>query len=168
MAIADNQQDEQPRAVIMSKVMSPDMANFSGNVHGGHLMQFLDYVAYVCATRYCRCRSATLSVDMLTFKKPVHVGELVTCYASVNYVGHTSMEIGIRAEAEDLKTGQVHHVISCFLTFVALDDEGKTRAIPALELNTSEDKRRFEAAKLRRKLRLEYEQKHAEIITHHD
>ena len=152
------------RSIIMTRVMPPSYANFYGNVHGGHLMQFLDYVAYVCATRYCSLTTVTVSADSIVFKKPVYIGELVRCYASVNYVGRTSMEIGIRAEAEKIESGQVRHVISCYFTFVAIDKETQ-RPIPVkpLTIHTSLQKKRYQAAKLRKELREEYQRRH-EII----
>jgi len=159
-----NTKNDDKRSIIMTRVMQPSYANFYGNVHGGHLMQFLDYVAHVCAIRYCGLPSVTISADSIVFKKPVHIGELVRCYASVNYVGRTSMEIGIRAEAEELETGQIRHVISCYFTFVAIDKETqRPTPIKPLKLNTSLQKKRYQAAKLRRELREEYQKRH-EII----
>jgi acyl-CoA hydrolase len=152
------------RSVVMTKVMTPSMTNFSGHIHGGHLMEFMDYVAYVCATRYCRLPTVTISVDSFVFKQPVNIGELVTCYASVNYVGNTSMEIGMRAEAEDLYTGEIRQVISCYFTFVAIDKEtDKPTKVKPLKIETDEQQRRYDAAKLRRELRLQYQKRHQEI-----
>ncbi|MEM9243731.1 MAG: acyl-CoA thioesterase [Pseudomonadota bacterium] len=152
------------RSVIMTKVMPPTFANFSGHVHGGHLMQFLDYVSYVCATRYCGLPTVTVSVDSITFQQPVYIGELITCYASVNYVGRTSMEIGIRTEAENLVSGKKRHVISCYFTFVAIDEKTKRpTAVKPLTINNAVEERRYEAAKLRRELRGEYAKRHQEI-----
>ena len=90
------------RSIVMAEMMTPDMANFSAHVHGGHLMLLLDKVAYTCAARYCGCYVVTLSVDQIIFKQPIFVGELVLFYASVNFVGTTSMEIGIKVIAENL------------------------------------------------------------------
>lgn len=145
-------------STVMTKVMTPEMSNFSGHIHGGHLMQFMDYVAYVCATRYCRLPTVTISVDSFVFKQPVYIGELITCYASVNYVGNTSMEIGIRAEAEDLHSGKVRHVISCYFTFVAIDKKtNRPTQIEVLTIDSDEQQKRYDAAMLRRQLRMEYQ-----------
>jgi uncharacterized protein (TIGR00369 family) len=94
------------RRLVMTVLMTPDMANFSGKVHGGALLNLLDRVAFSCASRFSGRYAVTLSVDQVTFKQPVHVGELVTFLASVNHVGRTSMEIGIRVEAEDIRRGR--------------------------------------------------------------
>ena len=103
----------------MTVLMSPDMANFSGNVHGGAILKLLDQVAYSCASRYSGCYTVTLSVDQVMFLQPIHVGELVTFLASVNYTGSSSMEIGIKVVAEDIRSQVVRHVNSCFFTMVA-------------------------------------------------
>ena len=96
--------------LVMSELMMPNTANFSGNVHGGELLRLLDQVAYSCASRYSGHYCVTLSVDKVLFKEPIHVGELVTFYASVNYTGRTSMEVGIRVEAQNIRTGQVRQI----------------------------------------------------------
>lgn len=143
------------RSLTMSEIMSPDKANFAGHVHGGHLLSLLDRVAYACAARYARCYVVTLSVDQVRFEQPIEVGELITCYATVNYVGRTSMEVGIRVEATHLRTGQQRHTNSCYFTLVAVDDNGKPSPAPPFTPTTKEDKRRFEQAKERRALRLQ-------------
>src|SRR5574337_569269 len=109
----------------MTVLMSPDMANFSGNVHGGAILKLLDQVAYACASRYSGSYVVTLSVDQVMFREPIHVGELVTFAASVNYVGKTSMEVGIRVEAEDVRARTVRHTNSCYFTMVAIDENRK-------------------------------------------
>lgn len=98
----------------MTVLMTPDMANFAGNVHGGTVLRFLDQVAYACASRYSGCYVVTLSVDQVTFREPIHVGELVSFLATVNYVGTSSMEIGIKVVAENIQTQTVRHANSCF------------------------------------------------------
>lgn len=146
--------------LIMSILMTPDMANFMGNVHGGDLLKLLDRVAYTCAARYTGTEIVTLSVDRVLFKEPIHVGELVTFSAQVNYVGHSSMEIGVKVEAEDLKTGKIRHTNSCFFTMVAIDKETKRpTTVPSLELISEVCKRRYKEAELRRALRKEFEEK---------
>ncbi|MGO9392901.1 acyl-CoA thioesterase [Rhodoblastus sp.] len=141
------------RQLVMTVLMTPDMANFSGKVHGGALLNLLDRVAFSCASRFSGRYAVTLSVDQVTFKEPIHVGELVTFRASVNHVGHTSMEIGIRVEAEDIRKGTRRHTNSCYFTMVAVDDEHRPVAVPELKIETAIEKRRNRAAELRRHLR---------------
>lgn len=134
----------------MTVLMTPDTANFSGNVHGGTILKLLDEVAYACASRYAKRYVVTLNVDNVTFREPIHVGELVTFMASINYTGRTSMEVGIKVVAENIRTEQTRHVNSCFFTMVAVDDDRKPIAVPPFEPSTPEEIRRYEAAKLRR------------------
>jgi acyl-CoA hydrolase len=143
----------------MTVLMTPDMANFSGNVHGGTVLKFLDQVAYACASRYAGRYVVTLSVDQVMFRQPIHVGELVTFLASVNHTGTSSMEIGIKVVAEDIRTQVVRHANSCFFTMVAVDEAGKPTPVPALRPFNAEEKRRWENAKARRELRAEMEQR---------
>jgi acyl-CoA hydrolase len=142
----------------MTVLMTPDMANFAGNVHGGTILKFLDQVAYACASRYAACYVVTLSVDQVMFRQPVHVGELVTFLASINHTGKSSMEVGIKVVAENIRTQQKRHVNSCFFTMVAVNDERQPVAVPPLQPSTERAKRRFEQAVLRRKLRQELNQ----------
>ncbi|TDR82712.1 acyl-CoA thioesterase [Paludibacterium purpuratum] len=144
------------RELKMSVLMTPDMANFSGNVHGGVLLKLLDQVAYACASRYAGSYVVTLSVDQVLFKQPIHVGELVTFFASVNHVGRTSMEVGIKVVAENIQQRLVRHTNSCYFTMVAWQD-GKSMPVPPLTLDTDEQKKRFRAAEIRRKMRMEAE-----------
>ncbi len=139
----------------MTVLMSPDMANFSGNVHGGAILKLLDQVAYSCASRYAARYAVTLSVDQVMFLQPIHEGELVTFLASVNYTGTSSMEIGVKVVAEDIRTQVVRHVNSCFFTMVAVDDDKKPAAVPPLQPQTEEEKRRWQAALIRKELRKE-------------
>ncbi len=118
--------------LTMTVLMTPDKANFSGNVHGGTLLKYLDEVAYACASRYAGQYVVTLSVDQVVFRQPVHVGELVTFLASVNYTGTTSMEIGIKVVTEDIRGKAVRHTNSCFFTMVALGEDGKPVPVPPL------------------------------------
>ena len=144
----------------MTVLMTPDMANFSGNVHGGTLLKYLDEVAYACASRYAGCYVVTLSVDQVNFRQPIHVGELVTFLASVNYAGRSSMEIGIKVITEDIREKSVRHTNSCFFTMVAVDDQGKPTAVPQLPLGSADEKRRFLQAQQRRQIRQELEQRY--------
>ncbi|MEW6706955.1 MAG: acyl-CoA thioesterase [Pseudomonadota bacterium] len=149
--------------LTMTVLMTPDTANFAGNVHGGTILKLLDQVAYACASRYAGRYVVTLSVDQVTFRQPVHVGELVTFLASVNHTGTSSMEVGIKVLAENIRTQAVRHVNSCFFTMVAVDDERKPVPVPPLRPFTPEEKRRSEAARLRKQLRQELEQRYNEI-----
>ncbi len=144
----------------MTVLMTPDMVNFSGKVHGGAVLKILDQVAYACASRYSGHYVVTLSVDQVYFRQPIFVGELVHFMAAVNYTGRTSMEIGIKVVAEDARKGIQRHVMSSFFTMVAVDDAGKPIAVLPLKLETDIEKRRFEAAKDRKKLREDFEAAH--------
>jgi acyl-CoA hydrolase len=150
--------------LTMTVLMTPDTANFSGNVHGGHLLKWLDQVAYACASRYAARYVVTVSVDQVTFREPIFVGELVTFLASVNHTGSSSMEVGIRVLAQDIRSQAVRHVNSCYFTMVAVDDERKPVAVPPLRPFTPDEKRRFEAAKVRKALRQEFAQRLAAAI----
>lgn len=147
----------------MTVLMTPDKANFSGNVHGGTLLKYLDEVAYACASRYAGHYVVTLSVDQVIFRQPVHVGELVTFLASVNYTGTTSMEIGIKVVTEDIRSKSVRHTNSCFFTMVAVGEEGRPVTIPELTPVTTEQKRRFAQAQQRRQIRRELEERYKAI-----
>jgi len=138
----------------MSVLMTPDKANFAGNVHGGDVLKLLDQVAFACASRYCGCYVVTLSVDQVLFKHSIPVGALVTFLASVNYTGHTSMEVGIKVIAEDIQKGVVTHTNSCFFTMVAVDEQGKPTSVPPLNPQDEIEKRRCHDAKRRRDIRL--------------
>ena len=144
-----------PRRLEMTVLMTPDMANFSGKVHGGALLNLLDRVAFSCASRFSGRYAVTLSVDQGTFKEPIDVGELVTFRASVNHTGRTSMEVGIRVEAENIRSGIRRHTNSCYFTMVAVDEEGRPADVPQLAIADPVDRRRHAAAGIRRGLRRE-------------
>lgn len=148
--------------LTMTVLMTPEMANFSGKVHGGAILRQLDQVAYACASRYAARYCVTLSVDQVMFRQPIMVGELVTFLASVNYTGKSSLEVGIKVVAENIRTQEVRHANSCFFTMVAVDDEGKPVPVPPLRPFSPQEKRRFEAAAARKALRLELERRFAE------
>jgi len=139
---------------VMSRTMLPSDANPYGNVHGGEVMKLIDAVAGAAATRHARARVVTARIDQLSFLAPVYVGHLVTAKASVNHVGRTSMEVGVRVEAEDMLTGNVVHVASAYLVFVATDEHGRPVSLPPLLAETDEERRRMKAAEARRSLRL--------------
>ena len=141
-------------AVVTSIVMMPEDANPSGNVHGGVIMKHVDTTAGVAAFRHTRCNSVTASIDRLIFHYPVFIGDLLTLRASLNMASRTSMEIGVRIEAENLLTGEVRHTASAYLTFVGLDKSGRPTEIPPLILETDEEIRRNQQALARRATRL--------------
>ncbi len=141
-------------AVIMAQVMGPPDLNIAGNVHGGTIMKLIDTAAGVVAIRHARCNAVTASIDRLDFHYPAFSGDLVTCKASLNMVGKSSMEIGVRVETENLFTGEVRHTASAYLTYVGLDKSGRPTQIPHLILETDEDKRRNREAQARKALRI--------------
>jgi acyl-CoA hydrolase len=145
--------------LTMTVLMTPDTANFAGNVHGGTILKLLDQVAYACASRYAGRYVVTLSVDQVMFRQPIHVGELVTFLASINHTGTSSMEVGIKVLAEDIRTQVARHVNSCFFTMVAVDDDRKPAPVPPLRPFSPEERRRHAAAEMRRSVRREMEQR---------
>jgi acyl-CoA hydrolase len=138
-----------------SKIMMPGDANNLGHVFGGVVLAMMDSTAAVTAIRHARAACVTASIDRVDFREPIHLGDLVVMKTSVNYVGRTSMEIGVRVEAEDLQTGRRRHTNSCYLTFVAVDRNGRPLEVPDLKPETAEEKRRYQAAVERRRRRLE-------------
>ncbi len=139
----------------MAMVMMQQDANHMGNVFGGTIMRLVDLISYVAATRHSRLNTVTASIDRISFLSPVHVGDLVTLKANVNAAWKTSMEVGVRVEAEDTRSGEKRHTGSCYVTMVALGEDGKPAKIPALVLETEEDHRRQRQANRRRARRLE-------------
>ena len=136
------------------QLMMPQHANLLGNVFGGVVLSMMDTTAAVSAIRHARRVCVTVSVDRVDFREPIHVGDLVIMKSSVNYVGRTSMEIGVRVETENLRTGARVHTNSCYLTFVAVDENGNSVPVPPLKLETPIEIRRHQAAKERRERRL--------------
>ncbi|MFW9818801.1 MAG: acyl-CoA thioesterase [Candidatus Thorarchaeota archaeon] len=149
--------------IEIAQVMYPEHANPAGNVHGGHILKLVDQAAAIAGARHTHCNVVTASVDRMDFISPVFVGNVVFAKASVNYTGKTSMEIGVRIEAECLRTGTHTHVGSAYLTFVALDDNDKPTEIPQIISETEEEKRRYKEAKIRRELRLRQAKKYREV-----
>lgn len=147
------------RSVTMSEIMTPNMVNFQGNIHGGFILQMLDRVAYVCASRYSEKNIVTLSADEVVFKEPIYVGELVIFYSTVNFVGSTSMEVGIRVVAENLRTAVQRQTNSCYFTMVAVDESGKPTKVKPLTLNTELQRKRFNDGLARRDARLKMKAK---------
>lgn len=141
-------------SVTMAQMMIPQDANPSGNVHGGVVVKIIDEAAGVVAARHARSNVVTASIDRMDFHNPVFVGDVLFFKTSLNLVGRTSMEIGVRVEAENLITGDVRHAASAYLTYVALDRSGKPREVPPLILETEDDHRRNREAVSRRQIRL--------------
>jgi uncharacterized protein (TIGR00369 family) len=129
--------------VTMTLLMLPSHSNFSGKIHGGFILSLLDQIAFASASKFSGNYCVTASVDTVDFLHPIEVGELVTLKACVNFVGNTSMVIGIRVEAENIQTGTVNHCNSSYFSMVAKDDKGKPTVVPALILKTEKDCRRF-------------------------
>ena len=140
--------------VHLSQQMELTDSNLSGNVHGGVIMKLVDTAAGLAAAKHSKGRVVTVAMDEMSFIEPVFLGEVVTLSAQVNDVGRTSMEVGVRVEAENTRTGDVRHVSSAYLVFVALDTEGKPLPVPRLEPETDEERRRMEDAKIRRRQRI--------------
>lgn len=146
--------------VVLSHLMLPQDANPAGNVHGGVIMKYIDNAAGVVAVRHSRTMCVTASIDRMDFFKPMYIGELLTLKASLNMVGNTSMEVGVRVEGEDLLSGEKKHVASAYLTFVALFDENAAvKKVPPVIPETPDDRRRNEEARYRKARRLEEKQR---------
>jgi len=139
---------------VMSELMMPHMANNLGNVFGGVILSLADSVGAVAARRHSRKPCVTVCMDRVVFHEPIHLEELVTAKASVNFVGRTSMEVGVQIEAENLITGQRRHTNSCYVTYVALDEQGRPVPVPDVVPETEAEKRRYDRAKVRRARRL--------------
>lgn len=135
---------------IMTELMMPNHANIMGNVFGGHILSLVDRAAAVSAIRHARRACVTVSVDKVDFREPIHVGELVTAYARVNFAGHTSMEVGVKIIAENVLSGDRRHTNSCYVTYVALDENGQPTEVPPIVPETPDEKRRYDRAAKRR------------------
>lgn len=141
-------------SIVMAQMMIPQDANPAGNIHGGVIVKLIDTAGGVVAFRHARMNVVTASIDRLDFHHPVYIGDLLFLKASVNFVGRTSMEVGVRVEAENLLTGEVRKTASAYLTYVALDKNGRPAPVPPLILETEEEKRRYREAQKRRERRL--------------
>lgn len=147
----------QSSQVILKELMVPSYANFGGKVHGGVLLSLMDKIAYTCATTHAKAYCVTASVDSVDFVNPVEVGELVTLFASVNYVGNTSMEVGIKVISEDFRQDIVKHTNTCYFTMVAVDESTrKPCSVPGLILQSELEIKRFVMGKLRKQLRCQH------------
>lgn len=140
--------------VVMNELVLPNDANTLGAVRGGHVMHLMDICAAMAAMRHCRKAVVTAAVDRLSFLHPVKVGELMNLKASVNYTEHTSMEVGVRIDAEQPLTGERRHTASAYLTFVALDEQGRPTPVPNVLPETDVEKKRFREGQERRAQRL--------------
>lgn len=140
--------------VVISELMLPSHSNFNGKIHGGYILSLLDQIAFACASKHSGSYCVTASVDTVDFLKPIEIGELVTMRASVNYVGHSSMVIGIRVEAENIQTGERKHCNSSYFTMVAKDKEGESVTVPGLILKSENEIRRFAKSIKRKKMKL--------------
>lgn len=129
--------------ITLSELMLPSHSNFSGKIHGGYLLKLMDQIAFASASKYSGCYCVTASVDTVDFLNPIEVGELVTLKASVNYVGNSSMVVGIRVDSENIQTGVKKHCNSSYFTMVAKDEKGTNVKVPILRLKNLEEVRRF-------------------------
>lgn len=141
-------------SAVFRQLMSPQDANIAGNVHGGVIMKAIDNAAGVATIRHCRSNAVTASIDHMDFHSPVFIGDILTIKASLNLVGTSSCEVGVRVEAETVLTGKTRHVASAYLTFVSIDENLKPRLMPQLIFETENEKRRNREAFVRKKNRL--------------
>jgi uncharacterized protein (TIGR00369 family) len=142
----------------ITELMIPSYANFGGKIHGGILLSLMDKVAYACAAKHSNSYCVTVSVDNVDFLQPVEVGDLVSLHASVNYVGKTSLVIGIKVIAENVVTGVAKHTNTSYFTMVAKDESGKLKIVPGLILESRDDVRRYLEAIRRKELKKEYKE----------
>lgn len=140
--------------VVLHQLMLPEHANAYGNVHGGVIMKIVDEAGAISAMRHAQRPCVTIAIDSMTFREPVHVGHLLSCESTVNYVGRTSIEVEVLVHAENPVTGALTHTNSAFLVYVALDDAGKPCEVPGLILENDADRQRSEEARQRQELRL--------------
>ncbi len=129
--------------VSITELMLPSHSNFGGKVHGGHILNLMDQIAFACASKHSQNYCVTASVNRVDFLRPVEVGELVTLKASINYTGRTSMVVGVRVESENVTTGETKHCNSSYFTMVAKDENGKNKAVPGLLVKDKKGLRRF-------------------------
>ena len=150
--------------LTLAQVMLPEDANPLGNVHGGTLMKLADTAGGTCAIRHARRPMVTVVVDSMTFEEPVYVGNLVVLNACVTWTGHTSLETEVSIEAEDTLTGDVRHISTAYFVYVAIDERGKPTPVRPLEVNTDEQRRRWQAAERRRAARLQPRDHQASLV----
>lgn len=146
----------------ITQLMLPSHANFKGKIHGGYVLSMMDQIAFACASRFSGNYCVTASVDTVDFLNPIEVGELVTMKASINYVGRSSMVVGIRVESENIQSGEIKHCNSSFFTMVAKDETGKTVEVPGLTLKDKHDVRRFIKSIRRKEMKSERKEQYSE------
>ena len=154
---------KQEKKLFMTRLMTPEMANFSGKVHGGSILKLLDEAAFSCASRFCQTYVVTAALDHVMFKNPITVGDLVTFKCHVNYVGRSSMEIGIRVEGERICEKKKYHAISCYFTMISVDDNGKPQQVPRLNLESEAEEKLFRAGKMRSEMRKEIQERNLQL-----
>ena len=150
--------------VSISQLMQPSHSNFGGKIHGGYILNLMDQIAFACASKHSETYCVTASVDTVDFLNPIEIGELVTMKASVNFVGNTSMVVGIRVESENIQTGKIKHCNSSYFTMVAKDEDGKSKQVPGLIVKNDLEISRF----LKAIKRIEMKQKRQEEFDHED
>lgn len=139
---------------IMTQTVLPRDANSYGQLYGGKLVDWIDQIGAIVAVKHSESKVVTASIDSLHFLSPIHVGDIVTLHAWINYVGRTSMEVEVHVEVENPIKGERKHACTAYLTYVAIDDQGRPKEVPRLKLETEEERRRFEEARKRREIRL--------------
>ena len=154
---------KQEKKLFMTRLMTPEMANFSGKVHGGHILKLLDEAAFSCASRYCQTYVITAALDNVIFKNPLMVGDLATFKCHVNYVGRSSMEIGIKVEGENICEKEKYHAISCYFTMISVDENGKPQEVPRLKLESEIEEKLYEAGKMRCQMRKEVQERNMKL-----
>ena len=154
---------KQEKSLFMTRLMTPDMSNFSGKVHGGTILKLLDEAAFTCASRYCKTYVVTKSLDQVVFKSPIAVGDLVTFRCNINYVGRTSMEVGVRVEGEKIKDRSEYHAISSYFTMVSVNEDGKPMEVPRLNIESEIEEKLFEAGKMRCAMRKESQERNNKL-----
>lgn len=150
--------------ISMSQLMQPSHSNFGGKIHGGYILNIMDQIAFACASKHSKAYCVTASVDTVDFLRPIEVGELVTMKASINFVGNTSMVVGMRVEAENIQTGETHHCNSSYFTMVAKNESGKSIQVPGLILNDKTEVKRY----LKALKRIETKKARQEEFDHQD
>jgi acyl-CoA hydrolase len=163
MGSPDNDSAKQEKKLFMTRLMTPDMTNFAGNVHGGTILKLLDEAAFSCASRYCKTYVVTGALDHVVFKAPIRVGDLVTFKCHVNYVGRSSMEIGIRVEGEKIREKEKYHAISCYFTMISVDENGKSQEVPRLKRETEAEEKLYQAGKMRSEMRKEVQERNLKL-----
>jgi len=143
MIMNNNFRNIEDTRISISELMLPSHANFSGKIHGGYILKLMDQIAFACASKHSGTYCVTASVDTVDFLNPIDVGELVTMKASINYVGRTSMVVGIRVESQNIQTGKVKHCNSSYFTMVAKNDEKEQVTVPGIIINNEKEMRRF-------------------------